>query len=233
MIVTDLAEGDHPPPLPAARTLERFLAAAAAAIPLRGQVSVLITSDKVIRKLNRQFRGKNKATDVLSFPAADVKLRGRARVAGDLAISIEMAARQALLLKHPLATELKVLMLHGLLHLAGFDHETDKGQMAARELLLRRKLRLPGGLIERTEDTAPPQKRVPHPGKAKVGSRGPGRKAIAKAHVSVARRGTPKVEADLMGQESSRGIVAIKAGMQKVAAKKFTAEKTSKFKGGR
>ena len=155
MIVTDLAEGDHPPPLPAARTLERFLAAAAAAIPLRGQVSVLITSDKVIRKLNRQFRGKNKATDVLSFPAADVKLRGRARVAGDLAISIEMAARQALLLKHPLATELKVLMLHGLLHLAGFDHETDKGQMAAHELVLRRKLRLPGGLIERTEDTAP------------------------------------------------------------------------------
>ncbi len=155
MIVTDFAEGDHPPALPAARTLERFLNAAAAAIPLRGQVSVLITSDKMIRKLNRRFRGKNKATDVLSFPAADVKSSRKDRIAGDLAISVDMAARQALLLEHSLATELKVLMLHGLLHLAGFDHELDKGQMAARELILRRKLRLPGGLIERTQNSAP------------------------------------------------------------------------------
>ena len=151
MIVTDFAEGDHPPSLPTARTLERFLTAATTAIPLRGQVSVLITGDKVIRRLNRQYRGKNKATDVLSFPAAATANGKRRQVAGDLAISIDMAARQALMLEHPLATELKVLMLHGLLHLAGFDHEADKGQMAARELVLRRKLRLPGGLIERTE----------------------------------------------------------------------------------
>jgi probable rRNA maturation factor len=62
-----------------------------------------------------------------------------------------MASRQALALDHPLGTELKVLILHGMLHLAGLDHENDKGEMAARELQLRRKLRLPGGLIERTE----------------------------------------------------------------------------------
>jgi probable rRNA maturation factor len=156
MIVTDFGEGDHPPALPAARTLQRFLDAAAAAIPLRGQVTVLITSDRGIRKLNRQYRQKNKATDVLSFPAAQPKpiRRGGTKVAGDLAISIDMAARHALVLDHSLATELKVLMLHGLLHLAGFDHEADKGQMASRELELRRKLRLPGGLIVRTGKVA-------------------------------------------------------------------------------
>lgn len=178
MIVTDFAEGDHPPALPAARTLEHFLTIAAAAIPLRGQVSVLITSDKAIKKLNRQYRGKNKATDVLSFPAADPRHGRRERVAGDLAISIDMAARQALVLDHPLATELKVLMLHGLLHLAGFDHEVDKGQMAARELLLRRKLRLPGGLIERTETSAPPKKAVAKKATAKKAS---ARQVAAKA----------------------------------------------------
>jgi probable rRNA maturation factor len=164
MIVTDFAEGDRPPALPAARTLQRFLLAAAAAIPLRGQVTVLITSDRGIRKLNRRYRDKDKATDVLSFPAAQPKhaRRGHARIAGDLAISIDMAARQALVLDHPLATELKVLMLHGLLHLAGFDHEADDGEMAARELALRRKLRLPGGLIERAgEPLKPPQIRAP------------------------------------------------------------------------
>ena len=158
MIVTDFAEGDHPPALPAARTLERFLTTAAAAIPLRGEVSVLITTDKAVRRLNRQYRGKNKATDVLSFPAAAPGKGRRTQIAGDLAISVDMAARQALALEHSLATELKVLMLHGLLHLAGFDHEVDKGQMAARELLLRRKLRLPGGLIERTADVTPTEK---------------------------------------------------------------------------
>ena len=152
MIVTDFGEDDHPPALPSARTLARFVTLAAAAIPLRGEVSVLITSDRRIRRLNRHYRKKNKPTDVLSFPAAPAG-EGRKKIAGDLAISVDMAARQALTLDHPLATELKVLILHGLLHLAGFDHEADKGEMAARELALRRKLRLPGGLIERTEAT--------------------------------------------------------------------------------
>jgi len=157
MIVTDFAEGDHPPALPSMRTLERFLTRAAEAIPLRGEVSVLLTDDRTIRKLNRKFRGKNKATDVLSFPPAQV-LKSDRGVAGDLAISVDMAARQALALDHPVATELKVLMLHGLLHLAGFDHEADEGAMAARELALRRLLRLPGGLIERALVKGPAKK---------------------------------------------------------------------------
>jgi probable rRNA maturation factor len=121
-------------------------------VKLRGQVTVLLTTDLAIRRLNRQFRGKNKATDVLSFPAVAV---GPLKVAGDLAISIPTARRQAAALGHPLAAEIKVLILHGLLHLAGYDHEMDDGAMARREQRLRAKLRLPHGLIERTISGAP------------------------------------------------------------------------------
>jgi probable rRNA maturation factor len=143
--------------------------AAAAAIPLRGEISVLITSDRGIRRLNRDYRKKNKPTDVLSFPAAKAAGR-RVRIAGDLAISVDMASRQALALDHSLGTELKVLILHGMLHLAGLDHESDKGEMAARELQLRRKLRLPGGLIERSE--APKLARVGVPLSTRSGAAG-------------------------------------------------------------
>ncbi|HZB87427.1 MAG TPA: rRNA maturation RNase YbeY [Terracidiphilus sp.] len=134
--------------VPSVRTLARFLAAAQQAVRLRGQVSVLLTTDSVIRRLNRQFRGKNKATDVLSFPASGPAAAG---MAGDLAISVPTARRQAAEQGHALATEIKVLLLHGLLHLAGYDHETDDGQMARRERLLRARLGLPQGLIERAE----------------------------------------------------------------------------------
>jgi probable rRNA maturation factor len=124
-------------------------------LKLRGHVTVLLTTDSAIRRLNRQFRGKNKATDVLSFPAADfteVSKNGRTEpVAGDLAISVPTARRQAEERGHTLGVEIKVLMLHGLLHLAGYDHETDNGTMARRELTLRAKLKLPHGLIERAE----------------------------------------------------------------------------------
>ena len=132
--------------IPNARTLSLFLRGAQAAIKLRGQVTVLLTTDGGIRRLNRQFRGKNKATDVLSFPAVAV---GPLQVAGDLAISIPTARRQAEERGHSLGVEIKVLMLHGLLHLAGYDHETDEGQMARREQKLRAGLQLPHGLIER------------------------------------------------------------------------------------
>lgn len=135
--------------LPAVRTLARHLALAQAAVRLKGQVSVLLTTDRAIRKLNRQFRGKDKPTDVLSFPAAQI-LAGE--VAGDLAISVPTALRQAKEQGHSLAIEVRVLMLHGLLHLAGYDHEADHGQMARRERLLRAKLRLPQGLIERVTE---------------------------------------------------------------------------------
>ncbi len=107
---------------------------------------MLLTTDKAIRRLNRQFRGKDKATDVLSFPAAEPE---KTRAAGDLAISVHTARKQADVLGHALRVEIKILMLHGLLHLAGFDHETDSGEMARREGRLRSKLGLPEGLIER------------------------------------------------------------------------------------
>ena len=134
--------------LPTARTLGRFLGEAQAVVGLRGQVTVLLTTDAAIRRLNRKFRGKNKATDVLSFPAEGV---GTENIAGDLAISVPTALRQAVEQGHALSVEIKVLMLHGLLHLAGYDHETDAGQMARRERVLRGKLGLPQGLIERAK----------------------------------------------------------------------------------
>jgi probable rRNA maturation factor len=132
--------------LPSARTLSRYLGEAQAVVRLRGQVNVLLTTDAAIRKLNRQFRGLDKATDVLSFPAGAPPEH---RIAGDLAISMQTAMRQAAEQGHALLVEIKVLILHGLLHLAGYDHETDSGQMARRERLLRGRLGLPQGLIER------------------------------------------------------------------------------------
>ena len=141
--------------LPSARMLGRFLGAAQKAVRLNGQVTVLLTTDAAIRKLNRQFRGKDKATDVLSFPASGVGAEG---MAGDLAISVTTAMGQAAEQGHSLATEIKVLVLHGLLHLAGYDHEADEGRMARRELLLRARLGLPQGLIERA---AAPKARRP------------------------------------------------------------------------
>ena len=139
--------------LPSPRTLARFLSAAQAAVRLRGQVTVLLTTDAAIRKLNRQFRGKNKATDVLSFPAEGLGAHG---IAGDLAISVTTALGQSAEQGHSLSTEIKVLILHGLLHLAGYDHEVDNGKMARRERLLRAKLKLPQGLIERAENNGVP-----------------------------------------------------------------------------
>ena len=137
--------------LPSARALGRFLRQAQGAVRLRGQVSVLLTTDGKIRRMNRQFRGKNAATDVLSFPAPEM---AAGEVAGDLAISVDTARRQSGDQGHSLSIEIKVLMLHGLLHLAGYDHEHDDGAMARREQLLRRRLGLPQGLIERSGDPA-------------------------------------------------------------------------------
>lgn len=135
--------------MPSTRSLARFLTKARSAVRLRGQVSVLLATDEAQRKLNRRFRRKNKTTDVLSFPA-DSPAPQAEQIAGDLSISVPTARRQALQHGHSLSIELKVLILHGVLHLAGYDHETDSGEMARRELKLRSQLRLPGGLIERT-----------------------------------------------------------------------------------
>jgi probable rRNA maturation factor len=133
--------------------LGRFLRAAQRAVGLEGEVHVLLADDATLRRLNRTFRGKDKATDVLSFPAGPTTVffgdpEGPG-LAGDLAISLETAARQAAQFGHSLRDEVRVLLLHGVLHLAGFDHEQDTGEMAAREAELREKLGLPAGLIAR------------------------------------------------------------------------------------
>ena len=128
--------------------LARFMRAAQAAVGLCGEVEVLLADDRVLRRLNRAWRGKNKATDVLSFPAPEEMA---AVCAGDLAVSLETAQRQAMEQGHSLRDEVRVLLLHGLLHLSGMDHETDEGEMAAREAELRARLRLRRGLIARVE----------------------------------------------------------------------------------
>ncbi len=133
-----------PAAFPKPATLARHLREAQRAVGLEGEVTVLLTTDAGIRKLNRRFRKMNKATDVLSFPAEP-----GFGMAGDLAISADTAARQASDHGHRVGVEVRVLMLHGLLHLAGFDHEADSGEMAAKEAELRARLRLPLGLIER------------------------------------------------------------------------------------
>jgi probable rRNA maturation factor len=126
--------------------LGRFLRVAQTAVGLRGEVSVLLADDRMLRKLNREWRGKDKATDVLSFPA----MKEMAEMyAGDLAVSLETAKRQAKEQKHELRDEVRVLLLHGLLHLSGMDHEVDGGEMAALEAELRAKLRMKSGLIAR------------------------------------------------------------------------------------
>ena len=130
--------------------LSRFVSTAQAALGMRGEVSVLLAGDRTLRRLNREFRGKDKATDVLSFPAAE-EMAGE--FAGDLAISLDTARRQAAAYGHTLRDEVRVLLLHGLLHLDGMDHETDRGEMAAKEAKLRTRLRLPTSLIARATNT--------------------------------------------------------------------------------
>lgn len=132
--------------------LTRFLYRARTLVALPASVSVLLTTDAELKRLNRTFRHKNKPTDVLSFSAEPMPgVPAAHQPAGDLAISLETAARQAEHFGHSLETELRVLILHGLLHLAGFDHEVDTGEMAARELDLRQQLKLPNGLIDRVQ----------------------------------------------------------------------------------
>jgi probable rRNA maturation factor len=150
MITIDLAPRSARHGL-SASGLTRFLNRARAAVGLPGAVDVLLTGDSTLRQLNKSFRGKNKSTDVLSFPAPSAFA---AKHAGDLAISLETAARQASTYGHTLRDEVRILLLHGLLHLSGEDHETDNGEMATREATLRRELRLPATLIERTTRTA-------------------------------------------------------------------------------
>ncbi len=129
------------------RGLARFLNRARGLVGL-GEVDALLTGDAELKRLNRAYRGMDRATDVLSFRAAEEMPGGHA---GDLAVSLETAARQAERYGHSLREEVSILLLHGVLHLAGMDHETDGGEMEARERELRRELRLPASLIERMQ----------------------------------------------------------------------------------
>jgi probable rRNA maturation factor len=138
--------------------LDRFVTRARGAAGLRADVNVLVTSNAELQELNRRFRGKDQPTDVLSFPA----LPGlKPRYAGDIAISAEIAAHNARALGHTAVEEIKILILHGILHLRGYDHERDQGKMARREKKLRRDLRLPMGLTERASQPGQRARRRP------------------------------------------------------------------------
>jgi probable rRNA maturation factor len=125
-----------------------------------GTVNIALVSDKCAGALNRQYRGRNSATDVLSFPGSDrVRQPGRAShfpeaaqnlSLGEIVIARGVARRQARDARHSYATELRMLALHGLLHLLGYDHENDAGAMATLERRLRTKGGLRAGLLERT-----------------------------------------------------------------------------------
>jgi probable rRNA maturation factor len=127
--------------------LTRFARLAQRCTGVSGQVDILITGNQRLKKLNRRFRKKDKATDVLSFP----RQRGDG---GDIAISVEIAAENAARYGHGPSEELKILILHGMLHLAGYDHERDNGEMAARETALRKRFGLPTALIERAKTSS-------------------------------------------------------------------------------
>jgi len=136
----------------------------------RGEVSIALVSDRRIRALNRRYRGKDRPTDVLSFPT-DVNFSAQRtrrtqrskpdrsfvpeRSLGEIVIARGVARRQARDARHSELTELRVLALHGLLHLLGYDHEGDGGEMRRAEQRLRRKGGLREGLIERTGSVQP------------------------------------------------------------------------------
>jgi probable rRNA maturation factor len=116
-------------------------------------VNVLVTNGAALRALNRRFRSKNTSTDVLSFPSSSTSSNNRKSpaIAGEIAISADIAVQNAFRFGHSAAQEVKILALHGILHLAGYDHEHDNGAMARKEARLRKALRLPTALIERTQ----------------------------------------------------------------------------------
>ena len=104
-----------------------------------GEATIAFVSDRQIKELNRRFRRIDKATDVLSFPA-DEEAKSIGGNLGDIAISLERAAVQAKENRLTRDQEISQLILHGLLHLCGYDHETDNGEMNRLELRLRKKL---------------------------------------------------------------------------------------------
>ena len=127
--------------------LSKFVSRAKRALRLAGEVNIMVTGDAELRRLNRRFRAKDRETDVLSFPALRRLSNG---LAGDIAISADIASDNARHLGHSPAEEIKILALHGILHLAGYDHDRDQGQMTRKEARLRRAFGLSMSLTERS-----------------------------------------------------------------------------------
>lgn len=131
---------------------------------VRGAINIALVSDARMRSLNRKYRRRNYATDVLSFPSDGSRTKGRWRGSddsflGDIVIARGVAARQARSAGHSTRTELRVLALHGLLHLMGYDHERDGGEMKRVEARLRAKAGLTEALIERANRPGQPRGR--------------------------------------------------------------------------
>ena len=128
------------------REVRKFAAALTRELAEGRRFTCLLTSDEEIRRLNAEFRKQDKATDVLSFPALG-RESGQNPELGDIAISVERATAQAVQLGHSRAEEICILILHGLLHLQGFDHEQDSGEMARVEAGWRDRFGLPETLL--------------------------------------------------------------------------------------
>ena len=127
--------------------LTAFLHRLALALPAEGADSfaICLVSDRKMREYNRQFRGRDSATDVLSFPAGDTDGPRGERHLGDIVVSVSSAAIQAKQARHSLEQELKILALHGYLHLLGYDHLTDDGSMLRLQRRMIRRLLTPAG----------------------------------------------------------------------------------------
>jgi probable rRNA maturation factor len=132
------------------KPVERFAEDLRRRVARGGDFACLVTTDAELQRLNRTYRRKDYATDVLSFPA-DHNAGLHENYLGDLAISWQRARAQAREFGHSTETEIQVLMLHGVLHLLGLDHETDGGRMSRTEKRWRRTFGLPAGLIERVQ----------------------------------------------------------------------------------
>jgi probable rRNA maturation factor len=131
---------ERKPSQPAAKVLRSVVSGCLERIgEQRAEVHLVLTSDEQIRELNRRYRSINRATDVLSFPDGDMLPSGR-RLLGEVVVSVETARRQGEKLGHGELRELCELVLHGTLHLLGYDHERDEGEMNETELNLRRDL---------------------------------------------------------------------------------------------
>ncbi len=129
---------DEPPP---ELEVDAFLVALFAQLELANpEMAILVTDDVRMQGLNQQYRNRDKTTDVLSFPSGAPLVTGRPRHLGDIVISLPQATRQANEIGHGLASELRFLILHGTLHLLGYDHETDDGAMLRLQSELKVKL---------------------------------------------------------------------------------------------